>query len=151
MPDRPPKLLEQVRAAMQARHMSPRTVQAYVGWIRRYAKFHGLQHPRQLGDAEVIAFLTALVAKHRVARSTQIQAFSALQFLYRDVLRQPLGDIRSVIRSTTPARLPAVLNCDEVRRLLDALDGDAKLVALLLSGAALPLMECLTLRAKRSA
>jgi integron integrase len=148
MPDNKPKLLDQVRAVMRARHMSPRTVQAYLGWIRRFVRFHDMRHPKDLSDAAAVAFLTALVAERPVGRSTQIQALSALQLLYTDVLRAPLGDIRAVIRSTTPARLPTVLSRDDIRRLLDALEGDVKLVALLLYGSGLRLMECLTLRVK---
>jgi integron integrase len=148
MLDRKPKLLDRVRAVMRARHMSPRTEQAYLGWIRRFVRFHGLRHPEELGDTAVVAFLTDLAAEHRVARSTQIQVLSALLLLYNDVLRKPLGDIRAVIRSSTPARLPTVLSRAEIRRLLDELDGDVELIALLLYGAGLRLMECLTLRVK---
>lgn len=111
-------------------------------------RYHGLRHPKELGDAAVVEFLTDLVAEHHVARSTQIQALSALLMLYNDVLRAPLGDIRAVIRSATPARLPTVLSRDEIRHVLGALDGDVKLVALLLYGAGLRLKECLTLRVK---
>lgn len=148
MSTRQPKLLEQVRALMRARHMSPRTEQAYVAWIRRYVQHHGLRHPRDLGDAEVVAFLTHLAAVRLVARSTQVQAMSALIFLYRDVLRQPIGDPRAVLRSTASARLPTVLTRDEIGRVLAALGGDVHLVVLLLYGAGLRLLECLTLRVK---
>lgn len=148
MSARQPKLLNQVRALIRARHMSPRTEQAYVAWIRRYVHHHGLRHPREIGEAEVVAFLTHLAAVRQVARSTQVQAMSALAFLYRDVLRQPIGDIRAVLRSTAPARLPTVLTRAEIGRVLAALDGDVYLVALLLYGAGLRLLECLTLRVK---
>ena len=148
MSTRQPKLLEQVRALPRARHMSPRTEQAYVAWVRRYVQHHGLRHPRELGDAEVVAFLTHLAAVRQVARSTQVQAMSALIFLYRDVLRQPIGDPRAVLRSTAPARLPTVLAREDVGRVLAALDGDVHLVVLLLYGAGLRLLECLTLRVK---
>jgi len=110
MPARNPKLLERVRLVMRARHMSPRTERAYVGWIRRYVRYHGLRHPSELGERGVVAFVTHLAAAQRVARSTQIQALSALLLLYRDVLREPIGDVRSVIRSSAPARLPTVLS-----------------------------------------
>jgi integron integrase len=128
--------------------MSPRTEQAYVGWIRRYVRYHGLRHPETLGDAEVVAFVTHLSAERHVARSTQIQALSALVLLYADVLHCPLGDIRSVIRSTTPARLPVVLTRPEVARVLERFDGELRLIALLLYGAGLRLLECLSLRVK---
>ena len=148
MTDRKPKLLDQVRALMRARHMSPRTEQAYVAWIRRYVRHHGLRHPGDLGDADIVAFLTELAAEQQVARSTQIQALSALMLLYRDILHKPVGDIRTVIRSAAPARLPTVLSRIEVGRLLEQLDGEVQLVALLLYGAGLRLMESLTLRVK---
>jgi len=148
MPPSPPKLLDQARGLMRARHLSPRTEQAYLAWIRRYVRHHGLRHPRELGDAEVVAFLTHLASERQVARSTQVQAMSALLFLYRDVLRQPIGDIRSVVRSAAPARLPTVLSREEVGQVLAELDGDVRLVALLLYGAGLRLLECLTLRIK---
>ncbi|CAN5881312.1 integron integrase [soil metagenome] len=144
----PPKLLSQVRGRMRARHMSPRTEQAYVGWIVRYIRYHGTRHPASLGEEHVVAYLTYLAAERRVARSTQMQALSALQLLYRDVLRMPVSDLRRVLRSTTPARLPAVLSREEVGVLLAALTGPSKLVALLLYGAGLRLMEALTLRVK---
>lgn len=101
-----------------------------------------------MGDREVVAFLTNLAAERGVARPTQIQAMSALMLLYRDVMRRPLGDIRAVIRSTTPERLPSVLSREEVERILTHLRGTASLIALLLYGSGLRLLECLTLRIK---
>jgi integron integrase len=101
-----------------------------------------------MGDAEVVEFLTHLAGGRAVARSTQIQAMSALVLLYRDVLRRPLGDVRAVIRSTGPTHLPVVLTRDEVAKLLAELTGDAWLIALLLYGSGLRLTECLTLRVK---
>jgi len=143
-----PKLLARVRATMRARHLSVRTERAYTAWIRRYVRYHGMRHPEELDDEHVIAFLTYLAAEQRVARSTQVQAMSALTLLYTDVLKKPLGDIRHVIRSTTPARLPVVLTPDEVQAMLAALEGVPKLVATLLYGSGLRLLEALTLRAK---
>lgn len=128
--------------------MSPRTEQQYVGWIRRYIRYHGVRHPATLAEAEVVAYLTHLAAERHVARSTQVQALSALVLLYRDVLRRPLGDLRAVLRSTAPARLPTVLSREEIRRVLAELRGEAKLVGLLLYGSGLRLMECVTLRVK---
>ncbi len=128
--------------------MSPRTEQAYVFWIRRYARYHGMRHPAQLGHDEVVAYLTHLAVERRVARSTQTQAMSALLFLYREVLRLPVGDVRAAIRSTAPSRLPVVLTRREVTDLLGALRGDARLIGVLLYGAGLRLTECLTLRVK---
>jgi len=143
-----PKLLTRVRAIMRARHMSPRTENAYTAWIRRYARYHGLRHPAELSDEHVVDFLTHLAAEQRLARSTQMQAMSALMLLYDDVLHRPLGDVRFAIRSTTPARLPVVLTREEVRRLLGQLEHEPKLVATLLYGSGLRLMEALSLRVK---
>jgi integron integrase len=148
MTAKPPKLLARVRAVMRGRHMSPRTEQSYLAWIRRYARYHSLRHPDSMGDAEVVDFLTHLASEQKVARSTQIQAMSALMLLYKDVLKRPLGDIRAVIRSTAPARLPVVLTREEVRDLLAQLGGDVRLIVLLLYGSGLRLAECLELRVK---
>jgi len=148
MPATPPKLLARVRATMRARHMSPRTEAAYASWIRRYIRYHGVRHPQELDDEHVVSFLTYLAAEQRVARSTQVQALSALTLLYADVLKKPLGDIRFVIRSTTPARLPVVLTRDEVRSLLSHLEDGSKLIATLLYGSGLRIAEAITLRVK---
>jgi integron integrase len=133
---------------MRARHLSPRTERAYVGWIRRYIRYHGMRHPTELGEADIIAYLTHLAAEQRVSRSTQMQALSAIALLYREVLAIPIGDLRRVLRSTSPTRLPAVLGRGEVRAVLGQLRGTHRLIALLLYGAGLRLMECLTLRVK---
>ena len=104
-----PKLLDQVKGRMRARHLSPRTEQAYLGWIVRYIRYHGTRHPRELGEREIVAYLTYLADERRLSRPTQMQALSALVLLYREVLEVPVGDLRRVLRSTSPARLPAVL------------------------------------------
>ncbi len=148
MPAEKPRLLTLVKGRMRARHLSPRTVQAYVGWIIRYIRYHGTQHPATLGEAEVVAYLTYLADERRVSRSTQMQALSALLFLYREVLGVPVGDLRRVLRSTSPTRLPAVLSREEVRGVLERLHGTAHLIAMLLYGSGLRLLECLTLRVK---
>lgn len=93
MAQEPPKLLDRVRAEIRARHYSRRTEEAYVHWIRRYILFHGKRHPMELGAPQITAFLTSLATVAEVAASTQNQAFSALMFLYRDVLHHELGDI----------------------------------------------------------
>lgn len=134
--------------AMRARRMSRRTERAYTQWVRRYVVFHGKRHPGELGEREVVAWITHLASERRVSRSTQMQALAAVSFLYRAILEQPLGDLRSVLRSPAPRRLPAVLSRDEVGRLLAALDGKRRLIALLLYGSGLRLLECLTLRIK---
>jgi len=133
---------------MRARHLSPRTEQAYLGWILRYIRYHGIRHPAELGETEIVAFVTHLAAEQGVSRSTQMQALSALMLLYREVLGIPIGDLRRTLRSFSPTRLPAVLTRDEVRALLAKLHGTTRLVALLLYGSGLRLMECLTLRVK---
>ncbi|MEK6612414.1 MAG: integron integrase [Gemmatimonadota bacterium] len=148
MPATKPRLIVQVKGRMRARHLSPRTEQAYVGWILRYIRYHGTRHPAELGEAEIIAYLTHLADERRVSRSTQMQALSALVLLYREVLAKPVGDVRRVLRSTSPTRLPAVLSRGEVRAVLGQLRGTSRLIALLLYGAGLRLMECLTLRVK---
>jgi integron integrase len=143
-----PRLLAQVRATLRRRHYSRRTEEAYVGWIRRYVIRSGLRHPRELGPLDVARYLTKLAVEDRVTASTQNQALAALQFLYRDVLGQPLPPIADLVPAKRPSRLPAVLTRHEVARVLRALDGVPRLVSLLLYGSGLRLMEALTLRAK---
>ena len=123
-------------------------MQAYAGWIIRYIRYHGTRHPSELGETEIVAYLTYLAAERRVSRSTQMQALSALLLLYREVLAIPMGDLRRVLRSNAPPQLPAVLSREEVRMLLGRLSGTMGLIGLLLYGAGLRLMECLTLRVK---
>ncbi|MEO8880401.1 MAG: integron integrase [Gemmatimonadaceae bacterium] len=142
------RLLPRVRGHMRARQLSPRTEQAYTGWIIRYIRYHGTRHPADLGEPEIIAFLTHLAAEQHVSRSTQMQALSALMLLYREVLGVRIGDIRHALRSFTPTRIPAVLSRSEISKLLTHLHGTMRLVALLLYGSGLRLMECLTLRVK---
>ena len=145
----PPRLLDQVRAACRARHYSLRTERAYVGWVRRYVLANGKRHPRGLGQAELEAFLTALAVDGRVAASTQNQALSALLFLYRQVLGMDrLPWLEGVVRAKHPARIPVVLSRDETRRLLAHIDGTCWLMAALLYGTGMRLMECVRLRAK---
>jgi hypothetical protein len=103
---RPPRLLAQVRATIRRLGLSPHTERAYVRWVRRYIRFHGTRHPVTMGEAEVITFLAHLAVERQVARSTLGQALGALQLLYREVLRQPIGDPRAMIRAAAPARLP---------------------------------------------
>lgn len=147
-PTRPEKLLPAARRLMRARHFSERTVQSYLSWIRRYAIYHGLRHPRELGTADVVAYLTYLANERKASRSTQAQAMSALLFLYREVLGVRLDDVRRVVRARVPGRLPVVLSRAEVRRVLAELHGEVCLVAMLLYGAGLRLAECLSLRVK---
>jgi integron integrase len=143
-----PRLLERVHEAIRRRYYSRRTEEAYVHWIRRYIVFNGKRHPEVLGEAEVTAFLNHLAAERRVAAATQNQALSAILFLYREVLGRELPWLDGVQRPTRPPRLPVVLARAEVERLLAQLTGTRWLIASLLYGAGLRVMECLRLRVK---
>lgn len=142
------RLLDRVRDRCQLKHYSRRTERAYTGWIRRFIFFFDKQHPDQMGGAEVEQFLTHLAVAGNVAASTQNQALSALLFLYREVLGVDLPWMESVVRAKRPQRLPVVLTEDEVRRLLVRLDGRDWLMASLLYGTGMRLMECARLRVK---
>jgi site-specific recombinase XerD len=141
-----PRLLERVRAALRARHFSRRTEESYVGWIRRYIVFHGKRHPVEMGAPEVTRFLTSLAVDGHVAASTQNQALSALLFLYREVLEVELPWLEGVVRARRPTRLPVVLTREEVRAVLERLEGAPRLMACLLYGAGLRVLECCRLR-----
>ena len=143
-----PKLLDRVRLAVRARHYSRRTEKAYVHWIKRFIFFHGKRHPAEMGAPEVTAFLTALAVRDRVAASTQNQALNALLFLYREILRVELPWLDDVVRAKRPQHLPTVLTRDEVRAVLERMDGVPRVMALLLYGAGLRLLECCRLRIK---
>jgi len=143
-----PRLLERVRRALRLRHFSPATERAYIAWARRFVLYHGKRHPEEMGAEEVEAFLTHLAIENRVAPSTQNQAFAALLFLYRDVLRRNVPGLEQVARARRPARLPVVLSRSEVRDVLAGLSGASRLVAVLLYGSGVRLMECLRLRVK---
>jgi integron integrase len=141
-----PRLLDRVREAVRARHYSRRTEKAYVDWIRRYIVFHEKRHPMEMGAAEVTQFLTSLAVHSKVAASTQNQALSALLFLYREVLRVELPWLDGLVRAKPPHHLPVVLTREEVRVVLGRLDGLSRLMAVLLYGAGLRLLECCRLR-----
>jgi len=141
------KLLDRVRDALRLKHYSIRTEEAYVNWIKRYIYFHNVRHPAEMGASEVQAFLTHLAVEENVAASTQNQALSALLFLYRQVLNQDLGPI-DALRAKKPKRLPTVLTRDEVHCVFAHLSGVSLLMARLLYGSGLRLMECLRLRVK---
>lgn len=148
MTDHPPKLLDQVRNLIRTKHFSLRSEQAYVGWIKRFILFHGKRHPRDMGGAEVEAFLSHLAVEGQVAASTQSQALSAILFLYREVLGIDLPWLGNVTRAKKPQRLPTVLTVAEVRRVLSCLEGTRLLMASLLYGSGMRLMECIRLRVK---
>lgn len=143
-----PKLLDQVRYAIRVRHYSRRTEEVYVTWIRRFIGFHSMRHPREMGAAEVRAFLGWLAVRRRVSASTQNQALSAVLFLYRGVLQVDIGDVGQVPRARTPVRVPVVLTAAEVRAVFAHLSGVPWLVVALLYGCGLRLQECLELRVK---
>lgn len=142
------KLLDQVRAAVRLRHFSIRTEEAYTSWTKRFVRFHEMRHPAQLGPAEIRTFLSHLAVEGRVAASTQNQALAALLFLYREVLGVELPKLEDVVRAKRPTRLPTVFSHAEVRSILDELTGMHALVAGLLYGAGLRLLEGLRLRVK---
>jgi integron integrase len=146
--NKPKKLLDQVRDVIRRKHFSIRTEQAYVDWIRRFILFHDKRHPAEMGEQELTEFLTHLARDVHVAASTQNQALSALLFLYKEVLRQQIGWLSNVQRAKRPARLPVVLTRDEVHKIFAHLHGMHRLMAGLLYGSGLRLMECVRLRVK---
>lgn len=141
-----PRLLDRLRDALRSRHYSRRTEKTYVMWVRRFIFFHDVRHPAEMAEAEINAFLTHLAVEGKVSASTQNQALSALLFLYRHVIGRELGDLGDVIRARRPKRLPVVMTREEVRAVLGCLEGDKLLMASLMYGAGLRLMECLRLR-----
>lgn len=141
-----PRLMETVQRSLMARHYSERTVKAYRAWILRYIRFHQRQHPRELGSAQINQFLTWLAVERGVSASTQTQALAALLFLYRHVLGREVGDLGEVIRARKPKRLPVVMTREEVKSVLANLTGEKWLIASLMYGAGLRLMESLSLR-----
>ena len=143
-----PRLLDRVRIAIRARHYSRRTEKAYVFWVRRFLVFHGMRHPNEMGSSDVAAFLAALATRWQVSASTQNQAFSALLFLYREVLGRELSGLEKVVRAKQPVRVPLVLSRDEVACVLAQLQGTVLLMAALLYGSGLRLLECARLRVK---
>nr|WP_320134174.1 integron integrase [uncultured Holophaga sp.] len=143
-----PRLLDRLRECLRVRHYSLRTEQAYVDWARRFILFHGKRHPCEMGAEEVMAFLTHLATERRVSASTQNQAKAALLFLYRHGLGVNLPWLGEVVQAKEARRLPVVLTPSEVRILLDQLGGTMGLVARLLYGTGMRLMEGLRLRVK---
>jgi site-specific recombinase XerD len=137
-----------VRHAARLRHMSPRTEDAYVAWIRRFILFHDKRHPKEMGALEVVAFLTDLAVRRRVEAATQNQALSALLFLYRVILGRELEGLDAATRAKSSRTLPVVLTRNEVRAVLDQLHETHRLVATLLYGSGLRLLEGLRLRVK---
>ena len=147
-PVQSPGLLEAIRQRCRVKHYSLRTEQAYVAWVWRFSRANDGRHPRAMGKAEVEVFLTRLATVGKVAASTQNQALAALLFLYREVLALDLPWMEDVVRAKRPQRVPVVLSRAEVDRLLVMLDGQVWLMASLLYGSGLRLLECLRLRVK---
>ena len=144
----PTTLLEALRERIRFHHYSLRTERTYAAWVRRFIRFHGRRHPRDLGAEHVTAFLSSLATRGRVAAATQNQALAALLFLYREVLAVQLPWMDEVVRAKRPRRLPTVLTSDEVRRLLDHMDGVHGLMARLMYGTGMRITECISLRVK---
>lgn len=149
-PDRPaePRFLDQVANACRVKHLAYRTEQSYVSWVKRFVLFHNKRHPRDMGPVEVRAFLTHLAVNRRVSASTQNQALNAIVFMYREVVRRDPGDFGEFDRAKRPKRLPTVLTRDEVKRVLVHMEGTHGLMARLLYGTGMRLMECVQLRIK---
>ena len=147
-PPRQPKLLERMRIHLRTRHYSIRTEEAYIDWARRFILFHGKRHPRDMGVAEVEAFLSHLAVERHVSASTQNQAKAALLYLYKQVLEIDLPWLNEVVQAKRPKRLPVVLTPTEVRELLLHMDGTTGLIAQLLYGTGMRLLEALRLRVK---
>lgn len=141
-----PKVMDQLRAALRSRHYSPRTEQAYTMWVRRFLHFHNLRHPAEMCDDEINEFVTHIAVEQKVSASTQTQALSALIFFYRNVIGYNVGELSGLVRAKKSRRLPVVLTRDEVRAVLDRLEGDKWLMASLMYGSGLRLMECLSIR-----
>ncbi len=143
-----PTLISAMTERLQLRRASPRTIEAYTSWVRRFIRFHAGRHPRAMGDGEVTAFLSHLATTRHVASSTQNQALAALLYLYEHVLELPLGVMQNVVRAKRPHRVPTVLSRAEARAVLDAMAGPSQMIAMILYGSGLRLMEACTLRLK---
>jgi integron integrase len=144
----PPRLLDRVRSEIRRRHFSRSTERSYLGWIRRFILFNGKRHPSTMGAGEITAFLSWLAVERNVSASTQNQALAAILFLYREVLGAEVGWLNGITRAKRAPGVPVVLSRDEVSRILAELDGVSRLVASLLYGSGMRLLECLRLRVK---
>jgi integron integrase len=144
--DNKPKLLTQLSQAIRTRHYSRSTETTYVYWIKKFIFFHNVRHPKDMAEPEINAFLTHLAVKEHVSSSTQNQALCAIIFLYKYVLGHKIGDLGEVIRARKPVRLPVVMTRAEVKAVLENLKDDKWIIAYLMYGSGLRLMECLRLR-----
>ncbi|MDP8214266.1 MAG: integron integrase [Candidatus Euphemobacter frigidus] len=145
-PRRKRNLLDDISEVMRLRHYSIRTERSYIGWIKRYCIFHKMKHPLQMGIPEIEAFLSHLATDEKIGRSTQNQAFNALLFLYKEVLKVSLDKPINALRAPRRQRLPVVMTREETRRVLEAMSGQMKMMAQLMYGSGLRLMECVRLR-----
>lgn len=141
-------LLVALGQQLRLRHYSERTTRTYIRWVVRYVRFHGTRHPSELSQEDVVEFLSALAVRNRVSASTQNQAMAAISFLYRDVLSTPLEELSQIARAKRAVRLPVVLTKDEVKQVIARMEGTPRLVAMLLYGSGLRVLECLRLRVK---
>lgn len=148
VPNPKSKLLDQISEVARYKHYSIRTEEAYRQWAKRFILFHNKRHPREMGAVEIRQFLSDLATRLHVAASTQNQALNAVVFLYREVLHQPVEEFGDIERSKRPARLPMVLSKAEVRRLLAGMTGTHQMMAQLLYGTGMRLMEMIRLRVK---
>ncbi len=145
-PGRKKNLLDDIREVMRLRHYSIRTEQVYIHWVKRFCIFHQMKHPRKMGIPEIEAFLSHLATHEKIGRSTQNQAFNALLFLYKQVLRIPLEEPINALRAPRRQRIPVVMTREETQHVLDAMPGKMKTMAQLMYGSGLRLMECVRLR-----
>ena len=143
-----PRLMDQVRDRIRTLHYSIRTEEAYTGWIKRFILFHDKQHPAEMGKPEIETFLTHLAVKRNVSAGSQNQALNAILFLYRQVLKIDVPWLENVTRARKPQRLPVVLTRDEIEAVFSHMDGTCALIAKLLYGTGMRLMEGIRLRVK---
>ncbi len=142
------RLMDQVKTAIRVRHYSRKTEKAYCYWIRFFIRFHHLRHPAEMSEPEVSAFLSFLAVNRKVSASTQNQAFNALVFLYKQVFEKPFENINGVVRAKQSRHIPVVFSREEIRAIFCQLDQPYHLIASLLYGSGLRLMEALRLRLK---
>jgi integron integrase len=145
---REPRLMDQLRDALRARHYSRRTEEIYSNWVLRYIRFHKLKHPREMAEPEINVFLSDLATEKKIGSSTQNQALAAILFLYRHVLGQEVGNLGNVVRARKSLRVPVVMSRTEVAQVLGRLHGRDKLLVELIYGTGMRLSECLRLRVK---
>jgi integron integrase len=143
-----PRLLDQVRDSLRLRHYSLRTEATYIQWIKRFILYHEKRHPLEMGEQEITSFLTHLAVDKHVAPSTQNQALAAILFLYKEVLERELDWMDDIVRAKRSVRIPEVLSPEQVRRLIDQLEGTHQLMARLLYGTGMRLMEAVRLRVR---